>query len=81
MQANKGEGMSEVVKFYPADAAKDPDNVLEQAMGNYSDVLVIGWDKNGELDARGTLSLKDGGDVLWLIESFKNNLLSGEYAE
>ena len=70
---------SNVVKFYASDAAKDPDAVLEQALGQFSDVLVIGWDKDGMLDARATLGLKDGGDMLWLIESFKRKLLDGDY--
>ena len=70
-----------VVKFYPANAAADPDNVLEQSLGEFSEVLVIGWDKEGNFDARATLGLKDGGDVLWLIEAFKFKLMSGEFME
>ena len=35
---------SNVVKFYPADAAKVADNVLEQAIGVYDEVLIIGYD-------------------------------------
>jgi hypothetical protein len=70
-----------VVKFYAADAAKEPDNVLEQAMGDYSEVLVIGWDKNGELDIRATKGLADGGNMLWLIESLKTGLMNGDYKE
>jgi len=70
-----------VVKFYPKNAATSADNVLEQAVGEFSDVLVIGWDKDGSLDARATLGLKDGGDLLWLIESFKAKLMAGDYAE
>lgn len=71
--------MSEVVKFYPKDAAKDADNVLEQAMGQYDDVLIIGYDKDGNFDARATLGLVDGGDMLWLIETLKFKLLRGDY--
>lgn len=73
--------MTEIIKFYPKDAAKDADNVLEQAMGVYDQVLVIGWrkDEEGAMDARATLGLKDGGDCLWLIEKFKFNLLAGVY--
>ncbi len=36
-----------VVKFYPKDAAKDADAVLEQSHGNFSEVLIIGWDNDG----------------------------------
>lgn len=68
-----------VVKFYPKNAAKDADAVLEQSLGNFSEVLIIGWDKDGFLDARATLGLKDGGDILWLIESFKAKLMNGDY--
>ena len=70
-----------VVKFYPKNAAVDADNVIEQAMGVFSEVLIIGWDKEGGLDARATLGLKDGGDLLWLIESFKTKLMAGDYSE
>lgn len=71
--------MTDIVKFYPKGSAKDADVVLEQAVGQYSEVLVLGWDKNGDLDARATLGLKDGGDLLWLIETFKLKLLNGDY--
>ena len=71
--------MVDVVKFYPLDAAKDPDNVLEQAMGRYKSVLIIGWDNDGDFDARATLDLKDAGDALWLTELFKFKLLNGDF--
>lgn len=69
-----------VVKFYPSNAAKDPDNVLEQAIGEYAEVFVVGIDKEGMLDARASLGLKSS-DILFLIEQFKHNLLSGAYSE
>lgn len=69
-----------VVKFYPKDAAKDADAVLEQAIGGFSEVLVIGWDKDGFLAARATLGLKDGGDILGLIEHSKAKLMNGDYS-
>lgn len=71
----------EVIKFYPKDAAKDPDAVLEQAIGAYKDVLVIGWDESGALDARGTELFADGREILWLIERFKHKLMAGDYQE
>jgi len=73
--------MSEVVKFYPADASKDPDNVLELAAGQFSEVLIIGWDKDGGFDARSSNGLKDGGDILWLVEIFKAKLMNGDFSE
>jgi hypothetical protein len=71
--------MAEIKKFYPKDAAKSADNVLEQALEVFDEVLLIGWNKDGNMEARATLGLKDGGNVLWLIEKFKHNLLSGQY--
>ena len=70
-----------VVKFYAKDSAKDPNVVLERAMGDYRDVLIIGWDVEGYLDVRASLGLKDGGEILWLLEKVKKNLLEGLYSE
>lgn len=67
-----------VVKFYPADAAKSADSVLEQARGQYSEVLLIGWNKDDAFDPRATLGLTNR-DCLWLTELFKFKLLSGDF--
>lgn len=68
-----------VEKFYPADAAKDADNVLEQAMGVYKDVLVLGYTPEGRMDIRATLSFSDMTQVLWLLETFKHRMLRGDF--
>ena len=73
--------MGEITKFYPRDAAKDPDNVLEQALGQYQELLIIGWDTEGQLDVRGTLGLRDGAEALWLVEAFKTKLMNGDYTD
>jgi hypothetical protein len=70
--------MSNVTKFYAKDAAKDPDAVLEQCMGEYENVLILGWTPDGVFDPRADLNLKPN-EMLWLIEQFKYNLLSGVY--
>ena len=57
-------------------AAIDPDVVLEEAKGNFGSVLVLGWDKEGALDARASMDLQNK-DILWLIEAFKRNLVGG----
>lgn len=72
--------MSNIVDFKPKDAAKNPDHVLEQAKGVYTQVLVLGWDQAGELDARASMNMS-AGEVNWLIDQFKQALISGEYAE
>lgn len=71
---------NKVVKLYPKDAAKDPDNVLEQAVGEYESVLILGWNHKGFLEARASLDM-DGKELLWLIESFKTKLVNGDYSE
>ena len=71
---------SNVVKSSPKNAAENPDIVLERAIGKYQDVLIIGWDKDGFLDARSSLGMSHD-NVLWLIEKFKHKLLNGDYAK
>lgn len=66
------------MKLYGPYAAKNPDNVLEQAIGKYKSMLVIGWDIDNNLDIRSTLDL-DVGEILELIELFKFKLLRGDY--
>jgi len=70
--------MSKVTKLYPKDAAKNPDFVLEKASGIYSKVLVIGYDKAGEMDVRGSTNLKEE-EMIHLMAAFKHNLLNGDY--
>lgn len=56
------------------------DKVLEGAKDQLEGVLLIGFDKNGELYTASTYS--DGGDIMWLLEACKhrlwNNLESNE---
>ena len=72
--------MGDVVKFYGKDAAKDPDAVLEQAVGEFQNVILIGWNKEGYLESRSdtNLNLKD---ILFLVESFKLRLVLGDFTE
>jgi hypothetical protein len=73
--------MSNVTKLYPANAAENPDNILHHSLGLFKDVLVIGYDEDGEMVATCSRGLVDGGDMLWMIEKFKHNLLAGDYEE
>lgn len=52
-----------------------PDRVLKAAVGRLDNVLVIGFDKEGEF--YGAASFADGGDALWLMELCKRALLEG----
>lgn len=66
--------INNVVKLYCNNAADDPDNVLEQAIGKYSEVLIIGWNHDDVLDVRRTNDLSDA-DMLLLMEIFKRLLI------
>lgn len=68
-----------VIKMH-SDPATDPDIVLEAAKGELESVLIIGYDKEGQLDARASLNIKQS-DILWMIEMFKMKLMRGDYAE
>ena len=72
--------MSNVIKLYPKNAAENIDNVLEQAVGQYDDAIIIGWSKDGVLCARSSSGLK-ASEILWLVEIFKRALMSGEYSD
>lgn len=51
-----------------------PERVLRRAMeADLEKVVVIGWDKEGE--EYFASSVADGGDVLWMLERAKINLL------
>ena len=69
---------AEIVKIYPPGSAKNPDSVLEQAIGEYESVFIVGYDKEGNLSARASLNIECS-DVLWLIEMFKMKMLRGDY--
>lgn len=70
--------MTEVVKFYPRGAAKNPDAVLEQAVGDYTQVFIIGYNKDGELDVRASLNFEMR-DIFFAIDAFKFKVLNGDY--
>ena len=70
--------LTNVTKLYPPGAAKNPDAVLEQAVGEYNEVLIIGWDKQDNLDIRANTTLKKA-ELLWLVDLFKHKLLAGDF--
>lgn len=71
--------MGEVVKFYPEGAANNPDNVLEQAVGVYDQVFIIGYDKDGKLDVRSSLNFELS-QIFFALGAFKFKVLNGDYA-
>ena len=49
------------------------DPLLDAAKGQLADVLIVGWDADGELYIAS--SSADCGEILWLIEKSKQRLL------
>lgn len=68
-----------VYKIYPKEAYGKADTVLETALGRFKDVIVIGYDHDGELEAAASNYFNDGGNLLWAMEKFKFSLLAGDY--
>lgn len=72
--------MTKIVKFPDMNAAINPDVVLEEAKGTFESLVLVGWDKEGRLDARATLNLS-AAEVNWLISVFQQKLLQGDYTD
>jgi hypothetical protein len=72
--------MNEIVKLYTKDAADNPDNVLEQAIGEYESVYILGYGKDGYLDARASTNMTQE-QILWLLETFKAKMMNGDYSD
>ena len=51
----------------------DPDRILQSAIGQMDQVVLIGWDKDGQ--EYFSSSVSDGGTVLWHLERAKLKLL------
>ena len=67
--------MSNVSLLRPAD---NPDVVLEEAKGNYGNIFIIGFDKEGELDVRSDTKTTQE-QVIWMLDKFKHKLMNGDY--
>lgn len=51
----------------------DPERVLNKARDKLDDVVILGYDKDGEFYFASSIS--SGPEVLWLLESLKKQLL------
>jgi hypothetical protein len=65
--------MSNIVNLLPEDATAD--EVLEDSKGSFKDVLVLGWDSEGGLNAKSTASL-DLKEIIYMIEVFKSVIIT-----
>ena len=69
-----------VVSINGGRKSDNPDIVLDKAIGQFSEVFVLGYDKDGTLDARSSTNW-DAKSILFAIECFKAKLLNGDYSE
>ena len=69
--------MSNIINLMPEDATAD--EVLEDAKGSYKDVLILGWDKEGMLNAKSTTSL-DVKELVYMIEVFKSVVITAGHS-
>jgi len=61
-------------------AAEDPDNVLRQAVGELESVVVIGYDKDGEVSIAASTNI-DRANINWLLDYAKRACLDLEKEE
>ena len=71
--------MADIIQLdQPTQAGVEPAQILRGAIAaNLADVLVIGWTAGGELYAAS--STADATEHVWLMESLKHAILSGDY--
>lgn len=67
--------MADIIKF-PTEPT--PDEVLQQSVGGLEEVLVIGWDQNGNLVIRGSVDI---GAAVLLLETAKHTFIAEMFEE
>ena len=55
---------------------REPDFILQQAVGKLQGVIVIGFDHEGEF--YGASNYADGGNAIWLLEVCKKRILEDQ---
>jgi len=67
-----------VTKLYPKDAAKNPDFVLEQCIGVFEHVVVLGYTHDGALECRSNTTFSEA-EMMNCIRTFEHNYYGGLY--
>lgn len=66
--------MSNIIKLTPE--AADADDILEDAKGNFKELIIIGWDKQDDfLRAMSSASLSSA-DTVFLMKLFETALMT-----
>ena len=64
---------AQIIKFDPREPST-PDIILERAIGEFQNVVLIGYDHQGHLKCSADLNTSRK-DILWMIEQFKLRFL------
>lgn len=56
------------------------DELLEECKGKFKDFVIMGWGEDDRMSTALTSGLVDVGDLLFLMELFKLNLMTGIYS-
>jgi hypothetical protein len=67
--------MSNVINIIPA---LDPDAVLQKCIGNFSEVVVCGYDKDGVFDFRAG-GKANMAEVLYMLQTAIHKTMNGDY--
>lgn len=74
--------MTDVIRLVPKAAPEvTADEALERAKGMFGDVLVLGWDHDGDLSFTASSRFGNAAQTIFLVEMFKAALLSGEFSD
>lgn len=72
--------MADIISF-PGDTRLDihPDKILDGAIGELVDVLILGYNADGHFEVRSSTTNKN--NLLMMAERFKFKLLNGDFDE
>jgi len=68
--------INNVVNIIPA---IDPDEVLKKAIGNYSEIVILGYDKDGAFDFRAG-GKANMAEVIFMLQTAIHKTMNGDYA-
>lgn len=60
---------------------KTPEELLEECKEVFKDFIILGYTDEDLFSAAVTRGLADAGDIMWLMELLKFNLMTGTYSD
>jgi len=71
--------MSNIIKLAPE--AADADDILEDAKGNFKELIIIGWDKRDDFLRAMSSSSLSSADTIFLMKLFETALVTNVLQE